>query len=150
MPRKKVVEKTVADEVGVDVKSTFRVRRVPVDSTRVVALDLTPSELRGLLAGAKTHDAARFAGALVWMRCRVPEGEAAPSIEDVRAYLKAAGARSARVDVAEVVVRKEKGESEMAKRSSARERMGLYLDGVSAPPAVRAEVERVMDTEDVR
>ncbi len=144
----KVVKKTIAALVGVDVKSTLRVNRVPVDSTRVTALDLTPKELRGLLAGEKTHDAARFAGALVWVRCRVPEGEAAPSVEDVRAYLKAAGARSARVDVAEVVARREKPEqSEVARLASARERMDWWLAKTLAADAVRVEVNRILDAE---
>lgn len=133
---------------GADAKSTLLVERREVASSRVVALDLTPAELRGLLAGEKTHDATRFAGALVWVRCRVPEGDSAPTAADVRGYLKAAGALAARVDVTEVVARREKPEqSEVAKLASARERMDWWLVKSLASDAVRAEVGRILDAE---
>lgn len=132
-----------------------QVVRVPVDSTRVVALDLTPKQLRMMVDDPDAY-AKQVYGALVWVRCRVPEGEAAPSVEDVRAYLKAAGARSARVDVAEVVARREKAEqSEVARLASARERMDWWLakslgaPGSPAADAVRAEVGRIMDAEGI-
>lgn len=125
-----------------------RVVRMPVDSTCVVALDLAPADLRALLAGSEQPD--RFRGAIVWLRCRVPEGEAAPTAEEARAHLKAAGAVAARVDVSEVAARWEKLEGEVTRIAGARDRMSWYLDRSLAGPSVRAEVERVMDEEDVR
>lgn len=138
-------EGSVVAEVGVD--EYLAVTRVRVESTRVVALDLTPAELRAMLAGAKTHDASRLAGAIVWLRCRVPEGEGAPTPEEVREYLRAAGALAARVDVSEVAVRRDRAEPEVAKLASARERMDWWLARSLAAASVRAEVARVMDAE---
>lgn len=130
-------------------KSTLlpEVRRVPVESTRVVSFDTDLAGLRVLLAGAE--DSSRFAGALVWLRCRVPEGMAAPTAEDVRDYLKRCGAVAARVDVSEVAARRERAESEVARLASARERMSWWLAKSSTSDAVRVEVERILNAEDV-
>lgn len=129
-------------------KSTLQVERREVASTKVVNLDLTPKELRELLAGKKTHASTRFAGALVWMRCRVPEGESAPTATEVRDYLKSAGAIAARVDVTDAVAHREKPEqSEVAKLASPRERMNWWLAKTQASDAVRVEVGRILDEE---